>query len=169
MNWGPEVQDADSLRAHLGFEKVAVLGHSFGGFIALEYALREHLGFEEVTVLGHSYGGFIALEYALRYPERLGRLILLDTAPTFDYGEEVEANARRKGATAGQLEALEASADNNAEFWQLWKLIEPLYFHTFDADIAERVLSACWAGRQSASRQMRRVELLRRGGIALLT
>src|SRR5215213_7024615 len=40
-------------------------------------ALREHLGFEEVTVLGHSYGGFIALEYALRYPERLGRLILL--------------------------------------------------------------------------------------------
>jgi pimeloyl-ACP methyl ester carboxylesterase len=38
------------------------------------------------------------LEYALRYPERLSHLILLDTAPTFDYWEEVKANARRKGA-----------------------------------------------------------------------
>jgi proline iminopeptidase len=34
-------------------------------------ALRERLGFEEVAVMGHSYGGFVALEYALRYPRRL--------------------------------------------------------------------------------------------------
>jgi pimeloyl-ACP methyl ester carboxylesterase len=24
--------------------------------------------------------------------------------------------------------------------WHLWKVIEPLYFHTYDADLAERVL-----------------------------
>ncbi len=47
-------------------------------------ALRERLGFEEVAVMGHSYGGFVALEYALRYPRRLSHLILLDTAPTLD-------------------------------------------------------------------------------------
>jgi proline iminopeptidase len=76
----------------------------------------------------------------LRYPERLSHLILVDTAPAFDYGEEIEANARRKGATPEQLEALDASADTDAEMWQLWKLIEPLYFHTYDADLAERVL-----------------------------
>jgi proline iminopeptidase len=103
-------------------------------------ALREHLDFEKVAVLGYSFGGCIALEYALRYPQRLRYLILLDTAPAFDYGEEIEANARRKGATPEQLEALEASADTDAEMWRLWKLIEPLYFHTFDADLAERVL-----------------------------
>jgi proline iminopeptidase len=113
---------------------------TFERFCSDADSLRAHLGFEKVAVLGNSFGGFIALEYAMRYPGRLSHLILLDTAPTFDSGEEVEANARRKGATAGQLEALEASADNNAEFWQLWKLIEPLYFHTFDANIAERVL-----------------------------
>ena len=45
-------------------------------------ALREQLGFEKVAVLGHSYGGFVALEYALRYRERLSRLILLGTSPT---------------------------------------------------------------------------------------
>jgi pimeloyl-ACP methyl ester carboxylesterase len=77
--------------------------------------LREHLGFEKVVVLGNSYGGFVSLEYALRYPERLSHHILLDTAPAFDYGEEIEANARRKRATPEQLEALGASADTDAE------------------------------------------------------
>ena len=103
-------------------------------------ALRGHLGFEEVCVLGHSFGGFVALEYALRYPQRISHLILLNTAPTLDYGEEIEANARRKGATQEQLEALDASAEDEAESWRLWKLIEPLYFHAFDADLAERVM-----------------------------
>ena len=41
--------------------------------------LRERLGFESWTVLGHSFGGTVALEYALRYPDRVSRLILLDT------------------------------------------------------------------------------------------
>jgi pimeloyl-ACP methyl ester carboxylesterase len=42
-------------------------------------ALRERLGFEHWAVLGHSFGGQVALEYALRYPSRLSHLILLDT------------------------------------------------------------------------------------------
>jgi proline iminopeptidase len=43
-------------------------------------ALREELGFDRWAVLGHSFGGYVALEYALRYPERLSHLILLDSA-----------------------------------------------------------------------------------------
>jgi proline iminopeptidase len=42
-------------------------------------ALRDTLGFDEWAVLGHSFGGHVALEYALRYPTRLSRLLLLDT------------------------------------------------------------------------------------------
>jgi pimeloyl-ACP methyl ester carboxylesterase len=42
-------------------------------------ALREQLGFDHWAVLGHSFGGNVALEYALRYPERVSHLILLDT------------------------------------------------------------------------------------------
>jgi proline iminopeptidase len=42
-------------------------------------ALRERLGFQRWAVLGHSFGGHVALEYALRYPDRLSRLVLLDT------------------------------------------------------------------------------------------
>ena len=42
-------------------------------------ALREKLGFEKWAVLGHSFGGNVALEYALRYPDSLSHLVLLDT------------------------------------------------------------------------------------------
>jgi pimeloyl-ACP methyl ester carboxylesterase len=42
-------------------------------------ALRERLGFERWAVLGHSFGGKVALEYALRYPGSLSHLVLLDT------------------------------------------------------------------------------------------
>jgi proline-specific peptidase len=42
-------------------------------------ALRQALGFERWAVLGHSFGGKVALEYALRYPDSLSHLVLLDT------------------------------------------------------------------------------------------
>ncbi len=42
-------------------------------------ALRQALGFERWAVLGHSFGGMVALEYALRYPHSLSHLVLVDT------------------------------------------------------------------------------------------
>lgn len=41
--------------------------------------LRQQLGFEKWAVLGHSFGGMVALEYALRYPQHLSHLLLVDT------------------------------------------------------------------------------------------
>ncbi len=51
-------------------------------------ALRDELGFERWDVLGHSFGGHVALEYALRYPERVSRLVLLDTAGDARWSQE---------------------------------------------------------------------------------
>src|SRR5512139_3132505 len=42
-------------------------------------ALRQTLGFDKWAVLGHSFGGYVALEYALRYPHSLSHLLLVDT------------------------------------------------------------------------------------------
>jgi proline iminopeptidase len=42
-------------------------------------ALRRTLGFEQWLVLGHSFGGNVALEYALRYPQSLSQLVLMNT------------------------------------------------------------------------------------------
>jgi proline iminopeptidase len=43
-------------------------------------------------VLGHSFGGHVALEYALRYPERVSRLVLLDTAGEARWSQEQAAD-----------------------------------------------------------------------------
>jgi len=42
-------------------------------------ALRQALGFDKWAVLGHSFGGNVALEYALRYGQNLSHLVLMNT------------------------------------------------------------------------------------------
>ena len=51
-------------------------------------ALRQQLGFEKWAVLGHSFGGNVALEYALRYPKCLSHLVLLDTGGEGRWSQE---------------------------------------------------------------------------------
>ncbi|MEA2692960.1 MAG: proline iminopeptidase [Acidobacteriota bacterium] len=43
-------------------------------------ALRAHLGYERFDLLGHSWGGYLAMAYAARHPERIERLVLADSA-----------------------------------------------------------------------------------------
>ena len=43
-------------------------------------ALIRHLGFSSVNVLGHSMGGFVALDLAIHYPECVDKLILEGTS-----------------------------------------------------------------------------------------
>ena len=42
-------------------------------------AIRQDLGFDKWAVLGQSFGGNVALEYALRYPQQLSHLVLVNT------------------------------------------------------------------------------------------
>jgi pimeloyl-ACP methyl ester carboxylesterase len=51
-------------------------------------ALRQVLGFEKWAVLGHSFGGQVAMEYALRYPESLSHLLLVDTGGESQWAQE---------------------------------------------------------------------------------
>src|SRR6201992_1201244 len=43
-------------------------------------ALRRYWGLPKISVLGHSHGGAIAVGYAIRYPERVSKLILVDSS-----------------------------------------------------------------------------------------
>jgi len=40
----------------------------------------DHLGLDKVDILGHSFGGRIAIKIAAHYPKRIQRLILVDSA-----------------------------------------------------------------------------------------
>jgi proline iminopeptidase len=44
-------------------------------------ALRSSLGFERMHLMGHSWGGLLAMSYAVRHGERLRSLMLLDSVP----------------------------------------------------------------------------------------
>jgi proline iminopeptidase len=43
-------------------------------------ALRAHLGFNRIVLLGHSYGGYLSMAYAARYAERVERMMIVDSA-----------------------------------------------------------------------------------------
>ncbi len=43
-------------------------------------ALRAHVGCERMDLLGHSWGGYLAMAYAARHPGRVSRLIICDSA-----------------------------------------------------------------------------------------
>jgi len=65
-------------------------------------ALRQTLGFEKWAVLGHSFGGKVALEYALRYPQKISHLILMNTGADNWWVQEnaAEILAKRGYSTA---------------------------------------------------------------------
>lgn len=43
-------------------------------------ALRAHLDLDKIDLLGHSWGGYLAMAYAARYPDRLAHLLIVDSA-----------------------------------------------------------------------------------------
>jgi len=51
----------------------------WGNLTADADAIRQHFGIDRWAVIGHSFGGMVALEYAIRYPQNLTHLVLLDT------------------------------------------------------------------------------------------
>jgi len=111
-------------------------------WIADADALRAHLGHERMILFGHSYGGFLAQDYAIRYGDHLDGLILCNTAPALDYMDVVMANAAARG-TPEQLTALGQlfgrPMTDDADFQQMWGEIAPLYFKHFNAEAAAAI------------------------------
>src|SRR6476619_6724311 len=68
-------------------------------------ALRERLGYERWAVLGHSFGGHVALEYALRYPRSLSHLVLVDTGGDSRWSQHNAAEVlARRGYSPDKVE-----------------------------------------------------------------
>jgi proline iminopeptidase len=65
--------------------------------------LRDALGFKKWAVLGHSFGGNVALEYALRYPNNLTHLILVNTGGDYIWPRERAAELLAKRGFSPEL------------------------------------------------------------------
>ena len=56
-------------------------------------ALRQKLGFNSIHLMGHSWGGIVAMHYAINYPQNLSSLILCNSMPaTPDFDELLGKN-----------------------------------------------------------------------------
>lgn len=45
--------------------------------------IRSELGYEKVSLIGHSFGGALAVEYARRFPDRVDRIVFIDSTANF--------------------------------------------------------------------------------------
>jgi proline iminopeptidase len=59
--------------------------------------LREHLKEERLFLVGHSWGGMLAMAYAAAHPDRIDRLILIDSGgPTLEFAGWFDDNIRAR-------------------------------------------------------------------------
>ncbi|MGH2533849.1 MAG: alpha/beta fold hydrolase [Thermomicrobiales bacterium] len=92
-------------------------------------ALCRALGIARPVVLGHSYGGFVALHMAIRHPDAVGSLILVDTAAaTADMGDAGATLQARYGAEArAAAERVFAGDFSEAAMAAFSHLVAPAY------------------------------------------
>ena len=79
-------------------------------------AIRTELGYKEVTVLGHSWGGLLAMKYAIKYPQHLERLILVSTVSPLAREFEAETVAVVKARTTKEDSILRSVTLNSDAF-----------------------------------------------------
>jgi len=60
-------------------------------------ALRQHLKQDRLLLVGHSWGGMLAMAYAAAHPDRVDRLILIGSGgPTLEFAQWFEDNIRMR-------------------------------------------------------------------------
>jgi proline iminopeptidase len=105
-----------------------------GAFVEDLEALRRHLELDSFALIGHSHGGYIALNYALMYPQHLSHLMPLDAQVGV---EEPGQDLQRTLPVLAKDPRLADAAKAFGEPWQLesdrdvnvlLERILPLYF-----------------------------------------
>jgi proline iminopeptidase len=108
-------------------------------------ALRRHLGHDKIVLLGHSCGGFVAMEYARRYGRHLAGLILCCTSPAMDYPDVIKVNAKAR-STPEQLQVIgrlfTTPLTSNEEYQQGFHTLLSLYFKSYNPAIGAAIINS---------------------------
>ena len=99
-------------------------------------AIRKHLGQEKFILMGHSWGGFLAMQYAIAHPNHLSSLILLNSGPATSLGRKAFFTelTRKISPIQSKLDAIQAQKnfkegdpDTIAEFFRI--LFSAYFYH----------------------------------------
>jgi proline iminopeptidase len=117
----PQRLDASNMSLHLAVEDLE--------------ALRKQLGLEHMVLVGHSWGGMLAMAYAASHPELVGGLILIGAGgPTREYVQwfgdniEVRLHSEDREMAAYWDNAAKHGVDPNKAALESLKAILPAFF-----------------------------------------
>ncbi len=109
---------------------------SIDTFIADIEAVREAFGIEKMNLLGHSFGGILAMHYGIRHPDNLRSLVLASTAASHESFDEMRTRyqADRLPEDAALLEEIYSSDDYQAGDPQAIENFWRVFFKPYFAD-----------------------------------
>ncbi|WCK52358.1 alpha/beta fold hydrolase [Aneurinibacillus sp. Ricciae_BoGa-3] len=105
--------------------------------------LRQQLGLEKIVLLGHSYGGMVALRFAIEYPQSVSSLLLLTTSPSYKFIERAKQFIREKGTTEQKRMAnilWQGAFESQEQLIQYYEVMEPLYSYTYNRNPSKEEL-----------------------------
>jgi lipase len=107
----------------------------------------DHLGLQRAVIVGHSMGGFIALETALSYPERVRSLALLDGGwPRVEVSPEEMSEEQEQEAAAVQeglqraFRRLDMTFESPEDYLNFWFPDRGLTLEDLPPDLADYYL-----------------------------
>lgn len=112
---------------------------TFDNLVADAVGVLDALEIDQAAVLGHSYGGFIAQPLAAGHGSRISKLVLANTVPAFDYAP---APSGSDDALAAFGALFSGPVTDDAHWRGLWSTAVELYYHHWDADEAARIDAA---------------------------
>ncbi|MCP4290660.1 MAG: alpha/beta fold hydrolase [bacterium] len=104
-------------------------------FVADIEAVREHFGIDQMNLIGHSWGGILAMYYALEHPDQLRSLVLCSTTASIDAFDEMRANyvqlrTPEDNAALEEIGGGDAFNNGDPEAWErFWRVWFRTYFH----------------------------------------
>ena len=122
-------------------------GYGLGAHAADVVRVLDHLGLESAVLVGHSMGGFVALQTALAFPERVRALVLLDggwprvESPQREMTEEEkqEAAALEEGL-ARAFKRLDMTFESPEAYLDFWFPGQNLKTDDLNSDLADYYL-----------------------------
>jgi len=110
-------------------------------------ALRNSAKFDRLVILGHSWGGMLGMAYVAAHPDHVESLVLVASggmdagfAPIFMDNIIARANTNDRQKIRQTEAAMGSSSDLQAVYQDLFRVMVPLYF--FDRERAEQFMAA---------------------------
>ena len=107
--------------------------------------IRKQLKIDKWTIIGHSFGGFVALEYALRYGQYISQLVLIDTGfNAVQVQKEAPKNLSKWGYPENVSKWADKFFNGNIHLFQIpyaFLKFGKAYFYKYDFNIFKKSMS----------------------------